>query len=213
MSRGVFGWICLLAVSAVGCSGAHASLVAPDAKYPISLSDGVRDSTGRLVPDEELEVVGAFQSDFSTWGMWWNIISFTGDADISEDVNEQVNAAKGEGIVNLSVRSGNTVWNGFTLFGLLPDATTVKVRGHIVRRRKKVEAPPPPPVAAVAPPPAAAAPASEAPAAPAAPAVPAAPATGPETTGAPTTETPPPTPAAGAGGAAPGAASAAEPTP
>jgi hypothetical protein len=139
----------LAASFALGCSGASSNVVAPDAKYPLSLSDGLRDENGRLLEDNELEVVGAFEADYTAWGMWWNIISFTGDADISDEVNEQVAAAKGEGIVNLAVRSKTNVWNGMTLIGLLPDAAAVKVRGHIVRRRP-ADKPPAAPAAAKA---------------------------------------------------------------
>lgn len=122
-----------LAMGVVGCSGSRSHVVAPSAKYPVSMSDGVRKADGTLLPDEEKKLVGGFSYDYKAWGMLWRIFSFTGDRDISEEVNEQVARANGDAIVNLSVKSESCTWNLFTLIGILPDCSTVTVRGHIIK--------------------------------------------------------------------------------
>jgi|GEM_PF-1901571 len=122
-----------LAVLLTGCSGARSHVIADEARYPISLSDGVRDADGKLLPDERKQVVGSFTHSYKAWGWLWRVFSFTGDHDISEDVNEQVAAAGGDAIVNLSVKSELCLWNMFTLVGLLPDCSNVSVRGHIIK--------------------------------------------------------------------------------
>ncbi|MBI2391646.1 MAG: hypothetical protein HYV09_18805, partial [Deltaproteobacteria bacterium] len=158
-----------LAVGAFGCSGARSHVTAPTAEYPISMSDGIRDESGAPVADEDKQVVGYFQYDYKAWGMWWRMISFTGDKDLSEEMNKQVKAAGGEGVINLTVKAENCTWNIFTFVGLFPDCSTVRVRGNIIKRKPKAEVASKPPV--LAPPPAAPAPppAAPPPAAPAAP--------------------------------------------
>jgi len=181
-----------LAVGAVGCSGARSHVTAPTAEYPISMSDGIRDENGSAVPDEDKQVVGYFMYDYKAWGMWWRIISFTGDKDMSEEMNKQVKAAGGEGVINLSVKAENCTWNIFTFVGLFPDCSTVRVRGNIIKRKPKaaVASTPPvvaPPATPAAPPPPAGPPPPAAPPA----AEPAAAAAPPATAAAPPSLAPP----------------------
>jgi len=125
--------ILALALLATGCSGARSHVVADSARYPISLSDGVRDQDGKLLPDEQKQVVGGFTYSYRAWGWLWRIVSFTGDHDISDAVNEQVAAANGDAIVNMSVKGEMCLWNLFTIVGVLPDCSNVRVRGHIIK--------------------------------------------------------------------------------
>lgn len=123
----------LMFASLTGCSGSRSHVVAPTAQYPVSMSDGVREADGKLLPDERKKVVGGFQYDYKAWGMLWRIFSFTGDKDISEEVNEQVQKSQGDAIVNLSVKAESCTWNIFTFIGIFPDCSTVRVRGHIIK--------------------------------------------------------------------------------
>lgn len=127
-----FGFV-TLAIGAIGCSGSRSHVVAPSAQYPVSMSDGVRNTDGKLLPDEHKKLVGGFSYDYKAWGMLWRIFSFTGDRDISEEVNDQIKRANGDAIVNLSVKAESCTWNIFTLIGIFPDCSTVRVRGHIIK--------------------------------------------------------------------------------
>lgn len=136
-------------VGSLGCAGARSHVVAPESQYPVSMSDGVRDADGSLLADKEKKVVGGFQGDYMAWGWLWSAVSFTGDHDISGEINEQVKQAGGDAIVNLAVRSEPCLWNTFTLIGVVPDCAYVRVRGHIIK--KVVMAAPPAPVVPSAP--------------------------------------------------------------
>lgn len=134
---------CFAMLGATGCAGARSHVIAPESQYPISMSDGVRDADGSLLLDKQKRVVGGFQGDYMAWGWLWSLVSFTGDHDISDEINEQVKQAGGDAIVNLAVRSEPCLWNVFTLIGVVPDCAYVRVRGHIIKK-VAVVAPPPP---------------------------------------------------------------------
>ena len=122
-----------LGASAVGCAGARSYVVAREASVPISMSDGLRGEDGKLLRSEQKHVVGEFSYDYRAWGMLWTAISFTGNKDISEEVDRQVKDAGGDAVNNLEVRSGNCGWTLFTIVGLLPSCSNVEIRGDIVK--------------------------------------------------------------------------------
>ena len=80
--------------------------------------------------------------------MLWRLISFTGDKDISDAVNEQVTSAKGDAIQDLSVESSGTVWNIMTFIGIFPDCANVRLKGTIVKVTPPAAAPAATPMAA-----------------------------------------------------------------
>ena len=122
-----------LFASSVGCAGARSYVVAREALVPISMSDGLRGEDGKLLEKGQKHVVGEFSFDYRAWGMLWTAISFTGNKDISDEVNAQVKDAGGDAINNLEVRSGNCGWTLFTVVGLLPSCSDVEIRGDIVK--------------------------------------------------------------------------------
>jgi hypothetical protein len=139
------------ALELLGCSGARSYVVAPTAEVPISMSSGMRGEDGELLAAEQKHTVGEFSMNYRAWGMLWKAISFTGDKDISDEINEQVKAAGGQAVTNLEVRSGNCMWNAITLLGLLPDCSNVEIRGDIIRVSARKRGPPPEPKPAAPP--------------------------------------------------------------
>jgi hypothetical protein len=129
--------VLVIAMAGTGCAGAHSLIVAPTATVPVSMSQGVRDPNGILVPEEQMEKVGEFSYDYTAWGTLWGEVSLTGEKDISDEINEQVKAAGGEAIVNLSVTSESSGWNAFTFLGVLPAFNPTEVRGDIIKRRSR----------------------------------------------------------------------------
>ncbi len=121
-----------LLVLSTGC-GVSSWVTAPESKYPISMSSGVRDAQGDLVPEGRKTVVGRYEQHYKACSMLWRIISFTGDKDISEDVNTAVADAKGDAVTDLSVESSATVWTLLTLIGIFPDCGQVRLQGNIVK--------------------------------------------------------------------------------
>lgn len=121
-------------IACVGCAGGHGTLAANSAKYPISMSSGVRDPEGKLLGDKDLKEVGKVKTEYHAWSMFWNMIPLSGERDISEEINSQVQTAGGEAVVGLEVTASNCTWNFFTLIGFLPDCASVAVEGRIVKR-------------------------------------------------------------------------------
>lgn len=117
-----------------GC-GARSYIRADTARYPVSLSSGVRGADGKLVDPQTLRKTGEFHTDYTACRMLWTLVPIkSAHRDISDDVNQQVAAAHGEAIVNLSVQSAATVWNIMTFVGVLPDCGKVDITGDIVAR-------------------------------------------------------------------------------
>jgi hypothetical protein len=132
----------LVVAAVVGCGGGHGSLAANSAKFPISMSRGVRAPDGGLLGQSDMVEVGKLKTDFHAWSMLWNMIPLSGERDISEEVNQQVQAAGGEAVVGLGVTSSNCTWSFFTIIGFLPDCAAVDVEGTIVKRKRATEAAP-----------------------------------------------------------------------
>jgi hypothetical protein len=120
------------ALSCAGC-GVSSWVTAPEAKVPISMSNGLRDQNGVLVAASNKQEVGDFKMDYKACSMLWRIVSFTGDKDISDEVNRQVSEAGGNAITHLSVESSGTVWTIMTLIGIFPDCGNVRIGGKIVK--------------------------------------------------------------------------------
>ena len=94
-----------------------------------------------LADGEVLAQVGDFALSYKACSMLWRFVSFTGDKDISENVDAQVKAKGGDAITNLSVSSGATIWNDLTVIGLLPDCSSVIIAGDIVKVKAAAGAP------------------------------------------------------------------------
>lgn len=140
----------LLFVSMVGaasaCAGARVTVVADRAAYPISMSDCVRDSSGRLYDRRELVTVGKLRSEHTRAGFLYSTLTAGARIDISDEVNGQVTAARGEAVVGLDVTVGPdcSLLNEFpvlTILPIWPGCIPVTITGDIVRRRTL---PPPP---------------------------------------------------------------------
>jgi hypothetical protein len=138
-SSKILGSLALLATLSSGC-GVSSWVTAPESKYPISLSSGVRDQTGELVTSDRKTVVGQYSQSYKACSMAWRMVSFTGDKDISDEVNKQVSDVHGDALTDVSVTSSGTVWTLLTLIGIFPDCGNVEISGKIV----KVAAPPTP---------------------------------------------------------------------
>ncbi|HEY4393432.1 MAG TPA: hypothetical protein VGP64_05200 [Polyangia bacterium] len=131
MRRALLGLLVLTA----GC-GARSYIRADSARYPVSLSSGVRGADGKLVDPQALQKTGEFHSDYTACRMFWTLVPVkSAHRDISDEVNQQVAEAHGEAIVNLSVQSAATVWSFITFLGVFPDCGKVDITGDIVARQ------------------------------------------------------------------------------
>ena len=127
----------LLPLLLSACAGARTTVVARHAQYPVSLSRGLRDRDGTLVPSERRHVVGTFHASHTAWNIFYAAAELTPTLDISDEVNQQIAAAHGDAIVRLTIVTTHCAMNYFFFpMGLLPfwpSCANVDVHGDIVR--------------------------------------------------------------------------------
>lgn len=131
--------ITAFAVVSIGCAGAQTEVIAPQAKMPVSLSRGVRDADGNLVPEERKVVVGHFEDSQTAWGMAYSLVKLTPTTDISNALNEQVSRVNGDAVIRTTIRSKTCAMNFFSMLNWLPfwpGCTRVVVAGDIIQVRK-----------------------------------------------------------------------------
>lgn len=125
-----------LTCTLVGCSGARGALRFDELKYPVSSSGYLYTSDG----GKRLETVAPMAFDVKVWGIGWSIIPLSGDVDVSDEINKQIVAVDGEGVVNLTVTTDNCgvnyVWP-LNLLPIWPGCVAVEIQGTIVRRQRR----------------------------------------------------------------------------
>lgn len=120
---------------ATGCAGAHGDIVAPTAQFPISLSHSVRDGGGQIVGDTQLTVVGLFRLEKTMYALFYSALPVSGALDISNAVNEQVRAVRGDAVIDLRVLTKVCALDWLIPLNLLPvwpGCVTVIAQGTIV---------------------------------------------------------------------------------
>jgi hypothetical protein len=138
------GLLALAAVAALfasGCAGARLGIRADAARYPVSFSGAVRDSSGLIYNRHSLTTVARFRAERTPVGVLYSSWTFPSAFDISEEVNRQVALSCGEAVVNLTISVSNacTALNLFPVLNALPSwpgCVPVTVTGDIVRRRE-----------------------------------------------------------------------------
>ena len=129
----------MMALVLSGCAGARVRVTAERARYPLSLSAGVRDSRGHLYDGRALLKVGTLDARKTTFGIFYSTAALPPTRDFSDDINRQVVAAGGEAVVDLRIGlGGGCGWlNGFPILNALPlwpGCVAVRLTGNIVRR-------------------------------------------------------------------------------
>ena len=136
----------------MSCAGARTTIVADDARFPVSLSEGMRAPDGHLLEAAEMEVVGQFEHKRTIWGLLYSVIPLTPTTDISREVDAQVQSAGGQAVVRLKTEAQHCALNHFIVFSFLPiwpGCSYVTVSGDIIRYKPLA---PPAPAAPTAPP-------------------------------------------------------------
>lgn len=120
-----------------GCAGGHARLSFDQAAYPVSLSPTVPDADGQILAPERFEVVGQLSVQTKAWAILYSAVPLQGKRDVSGDINTQIAAQGGEGIVNLRIVSKQCKINHAWVINALPfwpGCSDVTLTGDIVRR-------------------------------------------------------------------------------
>jgi hypothetical protein len=125
------------AAAFIQCAGARTELSFSEARYPLSYSAYLYDASGRIVVrGHELQPVGTLSIERRFWGMLYSYATVSGEPELGAAINEQVRAAGGVGVVNLTVRTEGCGWNFAFLLTILPfwpGCATVTVSGEIVK--------------------------------------------------------------------------------
>jgi hypothetical protein len=122
-------------LSCSACAGSLSTIRLDQAKYPVSFSPVTCDGR-RNLREDQLEKVGKFEHAYTTYHMLWRWVPLGPSAfDLSDEVNQQIEAAGGLGIVNFALYSEAQAGNAVlaVLGGILPGSAHVRVSGDIVR--------------------------------------------------------------------------------
>jgi hypothetical protein len=129
--------VVLLAVHAQGCAGARWNARVDSARYPVSFSSVLSDANGQLLfLGEELEQVGEFRLSHTPVGFLYG--STTSDLDLSQEINGEVEAVRGEGVVNLTVSArgcGSSWLFPLNILPFYPGCQNVTISGVVVKRK------------------------------------------------------------------------------
>ena len=128
--------LCLMFTS--GCAGAKGSLTFDHLNQPVAM--GViweNPKPGDTDLGYRYEPVGELHHEVVFWGMVYSVVSLTGDVDVSEEINKQVELAGGHGVV-LFVASSEGCWLNYvpilSILPFWPGCTKVTLWGRIVKK-------------------------------------------------------------------------------
>jgi len=129
----------LLCGTITGCAGGGGAVHADRSKFPVSFSGSIPDSTGRALSlGNELEQVGTFETTSNSHGFIYS--ATTSAVDLSDEIDRQVVAAKGQGIARLELSVDHCALNFFFPLNHLPfwpGCASVTAKGAIVRLTPK----------------------------------------------------------------------------
>jgi len=139
-SRSRIIFLCIIALSLISCAGARPRVSFDSAKVPISMSGIVLGQDGQPVGPTDQLPVGRFAAQKKGWAMAYSHLPLN-SMDFSEELNHQVEAIKGEAVVNLEVsinRSSCMAVGMLQLTEILPifvGCVDVGLTGDIIRTR------------------------------------------------------------------------------
>lgn len=101
----------LTSLSALACVGASATIKADRLRYPVSLSTGIYDDRLRLLAPGDYQVVDEFSFTIRKWGIFWSVLTFGENEDISRRLNQIVREKEGDAIIDLTFTTINSDLN------------------------------------------------------------------------------------------------------
>ena len=129
--------LCAALATSAGCAGSKADVTFPNSASPISLSSTIRSSDGSILDDNDLQVVGSFETKFKrSWAIFYSAARFRKEIDFSDEINEAVSVNGGDAVTNLEVRAFNCNMNfiiPLTLLPVWPGCVKVKLAGKVVK--------------------------------------------------------------------------------
>ena len=135
----------LFVAAASGCAGARGSLAFDRLSYPVSSSSFLYGPDEQLVAAGQLTTLTSFTLEKRIWGILWSFVPLSGAEDVSDEINERIAEAGGEGVTNLSVQVENCGMNYVPIINWLPiypGCTLVHVTGVVVKLAEPTLSPP-----------------------------------------------------------------------
>lgn len=135
--RAILALACLVVIvlPQAGCAGRLAAIRFDRARYPISLSTQVPAADDAPITYPRLERLGTFKASGRGWSLLYTLIPLN-ELDFSDELNQQVQAAGGEAVVDLQLSVHDSGWNWFwplTWIPIYPGNVPVELEGAIVR--------------------------------------------------------------------------------
>lgn len=123
------------------CAGARGHMKFSDLRYPASMSSSLYNRNDAvLVKDRNLKVVDKFSYEKRFWGIFYSWVRLSGSSDIDAAMNQAIEKAKGDGMVNVRITEASCSFNTymaipFTLIPLTPGCVNTTIEGEIVKVR------------------------------------------------------------------------------
>jgi hypothetical protein len=122
-----------------GCfaAGSRGKITFDDLKYPASMSAHLYGPDNEiLTKDKELQVIKRYYYKKNSWNIFYTLISFSNNSDVTKDINRAIHESGGDGIVNVEVSAKDGITNTIILFNLLPfwpTYSTITLEGDIIK--------------------------------------------------------------------------------
>ena len=130
--------IVLLVAFLAGCAGGRGTVRFDSVKYPVSMSGYVYGPKQQALSPKSLKVVGEFSHSMRMWGVLFSLVPITGSVDVSDAINDAIAEHRGDGVINLKIRSEGCAVNYFPALSLMPiwpGCADVTIEGQVVKRR------------------------------------------------------------------------------
>jgi hypothetical protein len=140
--RSLFSILAILTcIHLAACAGARPKLHFDDVRYPLSMSQYLMDADGRLVEPGMLRPIAVYSYEETGWAIGYSQIQLS-QLDLSGSINQAVEAAGGEAIIQLQITAkndpclnSNTLAFGLNMIPFYPGCSRVLVEGVIVARK------------------------------------------------------------------------------
>lgn len=129
--------LALLAASA--CTGARGHMKFSELHYPASMSASLyAKNEAVLQKDRNLKVVEKFTYEKRFWGILYSWVRLSGSADVDAAMNQAIQKAKGDGMINVRVVESTCSLNyflaiPFMVLPITPGCVNATIEGEIVK--------------------------------------------------------------------------------
>lgn len=119
------------------CAGSKGNIHFDKLNYSASLSPYLLDSSGKILSEEiGLKRIEGFTVKHRFWGVFYGHIPLNGEEALISEINQSVENANGDGIINMTIIARDCMFNNFfilNIFPIFPGCTTIFIHGDIVR--------------------------------------------------------------------------------